>query len=105
MAYEVRIPELKEVAKAGEHIAEAIERAIVSTANPSDQDGIHIDYYDTEKREWVKISLVDRLADSLREMTDLLTLRIVELPGPEDVAARWDRARAILEIYDGENNA
>ena len=40
------------------------------------------------------------LIDSLREMTDIVTRRINDDPGPDDVAARWDRARDLLAKCD-----
>jgi hypothetical protein len=42
------------------------------------------------------------LADSLREMVDMFERHIDGRPGPDDAAARWDRARDALAQADAE---
>ncbi len=40
------------------------------------------------------------LLASLKEMTDVVTRRVEDKPGPDDVAARWDRARDVIAKWE-----
>lgn len=41
------------------------------------------------------------LVRSLEEMTDIISRKMEGREGPDDVAARWDRARALLDEMAG----